>query len=194
MVTVLGHREIDDVLGKFPEGSFPVMADVATPGGGVDHCHVTRPAEAAEDCLIGIGAADGPDLAMVAFKEELQIILQPTFDFVNVRCSPVIPFPRMSLGISVGEIRTGLRSGPLTHHIFAGDEVKARVPPSVLFLDQVLDFRHFLFIHARISLLFESIEYLLHCPPICKSKMGTFRWGRRAKCDKKCHILCKIFI
>jgi len=138
-----------------------MMADMATGWGGVDHHHVPRPDEAAEDCLIGIGAANGPYLAMVAFEKDLQIILQPIFDFIDERCPPVIPFSRMPFRISVGKIGTGLRSGPMTHHVFAGDEVDASFPPSVLLQDKMLDFRYFLLVHKKILPFLELSCYYI---------------------------------
>jgi hypothetical protein len=154
MVAVLSHGEIHDVVGEFPEGSLPVMADMAAGWDGVGHHHVPRPHEAAEHCLIGVGAADGPDLAMIAFEKDLQIILQSVFDLVNKGCPPVIPFSRMPFCVPVGKIRAGLRSSPMAHHVFAGDEVDTSVPSPVLLLNQALDFPYFLFIHGTYSSLF----------------------------------------
>ena len=165
MISVLGHGEIDDVLGEFPEGTFLMMADMATGRGGVDNRHIPRPDEAAKDRLIGIGTADGPDLAMIALEDELKVILQPAFDFIDVRRSPIIPFPRMPLGVAMGEIRTGLGSGPLAHYVFAGDEVDAPIPPLVLLLDEVLDFRYFFLIHKEMLSLFLGVVYSYYIIP-----------------------------
>ena len=57
MVSVFGQRGIDDVFGKFAQGSFLVMADMPAAGRGMDHHHVPLAEQAAENRLVGIGAS-----------------------------------------------------------------------------------------------------------------------------------------
>ena len=106
MITVLGHRDVNDITGKLPQGTFLVVADMTTGWCGIDHYHIPWADETTENSFIGIGAADRPYFGVVALKKNLQIDFQLIFNFINIGCSSIIPLTRMPLCISMGKIRT----------------------------------------------------------------------------------------
>ncbi len=70
MISVFGQRDINDIFGEFSKRPFPVMADMAAGRSRVDHNHITGADKTAENRLVGIGAADGPDLGVIAFEKD----------------------------------------------------------------------------------------------------------------------------
>ena len=105
-VTILGHGEIHDILGILADRTRAVVADMASAWSGVDHDHIPRANVAAENCIVCDCAADGSHVHMLATKQGLEVLLDPSFNLVDDLRALIIALSWMPLRISVNEIRT----------------------------------------------------------------------------------------
>ena len=123
------------------------MADMAAAGRGVHHDDVSLLYKGGKHGLVRVGSAYGPHIGMGAAEKRLYIVAQIALDLVDELGTLIVPLTRMSLRVTVGEIRAGELSHRLGEHVLARDEIDRALSPRILPPHGIINFLDVLFEH-----------------------------------------------